>query len=112
LTLKEQSKDFADPKAAAAAVRAQIGLLEIETTHLDTATSLAQTKVESLNHALEAMGQTPAIDPAASAIQNELRRLDEETADLRNRAAEERQKPQATLRQVEFYVPHLRGVNR
>jgi type II secretory pathway pseudopilin PulG len=112
LTLKEQSKDFADPKAAAAAVRADIGLLEDETAHLDAATLSEQNKTESLSRALQAMGQTPVIDPAASAIQDELRRLDEETADLRNRAADERRKAQANVRQVQFYVPHLREVNR
>jgi type II secretory pathway pseudopilin PulG len=110
--LKEQSKDFADPKAAAAAVRAEIGLLDNETTHLDTAIGTAQAKVESLQDALHALGQSPVIDPTAFAIQDELRRLDEETADLRNRAADERRKAQANVRQVQFYVPHLREVQR
>jgi len=110
--LRDRSRDFADPNAAAAVVRTQIRLLDDETEHLDAATVTAQSKVESLHQALQAMGQSPAVDPAASAIQDELRRLDEETAALRNRAADERRKAQADVRQVLFSVPHLREVQR
>jgi hypothetical protein len=110
--LSQQSRDFADPKAAAAAVRGEIALFESETARLDAAATTAQAKADSLQQALKALGQTAATNPEASAIQDQLRHLDEETADLRNQAADERRKAHANVRQVQFYIPHLREVDK
>jgi hypothetical protein len=112
LILSEQSKDFSDPKAAAAAVRGEIAMFESAADRLDAASATAQAKADSLRQALAAMGQTPAVNAEASTIQDQLRKLDQETADLRNQAVEERRKAQANIRQVQFYVPHLREVQR
>jgi hypothetical protein len=109
--LTEQSRDFEDPKAAALAVRGEISLFEGETARLDATTATTQSKVASLRQALQAVGQSPAPNPEAVAIQNQLRRLDEETAKLRNQAADERHNAQANVRQVQFYVPHERVVD-
>jgi type II secretory pathway pseudopilin PulG len=110
--LSEQSNDFADPKAAAAAVRGEIGLFENETARLDADIAISLAKTDSLQKALQSMGQSPVVNVEASVIQELLRRLDEETADIRNQAADARHKAQASVRQVQFYIPHLREVNR
>jgi hypothetical protein len=110
--LGQRAQDFANPKGAADAIKAQIRLLESETRELDDSSANADTQLASLNHDLDALAVSGGADPSAVAIQNELRTLDEQTADVLNRASEEQKKTHADIETVHYYVPHLREVHR
>lgn len=91
---------------------AQIQMLEDEKSNLDAAIATSIAKAHLLDQELIDMGRLPAVDPSAVEIQNELRRLDEQTAGLLNQAADKQRQNRANVKQVHYYVPFVREVHR
>jgi|GEM_PF-5141351 len=110
--LAQQAKELSDPQGTVQLVKGQIRMLNEQRINLESATANSSAKRDSLQQAMRQVGEAKYADPAAIEVQNELRRLDEETADLGNRAVELQRKLQADPRHVQFYVPHLRESNR
>jgi hypothetical protein len=110
--LAQRASELSDPQGTVEMVRGQIRLLNEEMANLESATTASSAKLDSLQQSLRDMGETHFADPAATEVQKELRRLDEETADLQNRTAEQRRKLHPDPQHVQFYVPHVREVNR
>ena len=110
--LAQRAQDLANPKGTADAVRAQIQMLEDEKSNLDAAIATSIAKAHLLDQELIDMGRLPAVDPSAVEIQNELRRLDEQTAGLLNQAADKQRQNRANVKQVHYYVPFVREVHR
>ncbi len=110
--LSRRARDFANPGAAADAVRSQIRAMDEEKAKLDYAAASAIARRESFDMTLSRMSGQPVADPSVDAVENETKQLDERTAALVARTAEEKRKAEANTQRVRYYTPHLREVHR
>jgi chromosome segregation ATPase len=100
--LSQRAQEIADPQAHANALRAQIRVLYEEQGRLDSASGHADVRLDAIQTELRDLGN-PSVDPQLAAAQMELRRLDQETAELNQKTAGAEKKAAAETRRVSYY---------